>query len=160
MSLIGRKWLWPKSSVFVGFRPCPLNDTRLLVEMQKLQRSFVGPSTKDLGQIQIEEKPVGLAIWRRPLTGSAGILISLTYQLYTCQLRGMDTCWDQCKMTLAFRSRVCTSYSVNATSLRWTDGMLIWNEVEGIWTTLRATTGKQVGGSRIQHRVRARHKCQ
>jgi len=33
---------------------------------------------------------------------------------------------------LALRSRVCTSYSVNATTLRWTDGMLIRNEVEGI----------------------------
>jgi len=35
--------------------------------MDKLQRSFVGPLTKDLGQIQSEDKPVGLAIWRRPV---------------------------------------------------------------------------------------------
>lgn len=48
--------------MFVGFRPCPLNDTRLSVEMDKLQRSYVGPLTKDLGQIHSEEKPVGLAI--------------------------------------------------------------------------------------------------
>jgi hypothetical protein len=37
-----------------GFRPCPLNDTTLSVEMDKLQRSYsyVGPLTIDLGQIQ------------------------------------------------------------------------------------------------------------
>jgi hypothetical protein len=55
--------------VFGGFRPCPLNDTRLSVEMDKLQRSYLGLLTIDLGQIQSEEKPVGLAVYRRLVTG-------------------------------------------------------------------------------------------
>jgi hypothetical protein len=85
-----------------GIQAMSLKWHKTSVEMDKLQRSFVGPLTKDLGQIQSEDEPVGLALWRRPVTGSAGIWISLIYQLYTCQLRGMGTCWDQCKMTLAF----------------------------------------------------------